>query len=551
MFGKSGKGGAKGGYGGKGSKGKGASWAGAGGWSAAWSGGKAQGSYGKGSGKGKDHGGDEGGWGWEAQPWEDSAWAWGSVETDVAEGGVADKGKGKGKSRLVNRYAFPQASLRAYVDEVGSAMYSLGDDAYYLSNTNLQTHLTIENANTIRNPAVGFSCDAQSMAMGAQFLAETDGTVPGMQEICELLASDDGQQFLTDLKALDNNLPATAETDQNTKAALQRMKNFIDAHKNVFAQNLASLAVCTSRLYLFAMNGLELTTALGALKNWLSKVDPAVTAHPILQEAQTAQTNDKILQVIAACFQERRATQRQKGGKANNASAVLEALARPQVVVEGSGADASAIVATGAAPAKKDKKSKKKKDSSSSSSNTSSEEKAKKKKTRKADKEEARTTKKDAKKKKKRSKSSSASTDSEEEKNKKKKKRKQKDASSYSEASKKKARATAEAEEQKTKQAKALVAWNISDCQATVQQLANLQETQAPSARIREVLQTVPPSIVTAFGGSTAATSITSLSESSDVTAVDAAVKEALRILECVEATYALQGPGEPAAGKK
>ena len=150
MYGKSGKGGGKGG---KGNKGSGGAWGTAGSWSGGdWKGygGKAKGGYGKAA-KGKGYGGDDGAWGWEAQPW-DEPWAWG--EADAGQGAEES---GKRKGRLVNRYTFVQSSLRAYADGAGSAFYSQGSDTEYLSTKNLQLHLTQDNSNTIRTPAVGFS----------------------------------------------------------------------------------------------------------------------------------------------------------------------------------------------------------------------------------------------------------------------------------------------------------------------------------------------------------------------------------------------------------
>lgn len=143
------------------------------------------------------------------------------------------------------------------------------DDASLQSASYLREKLKHETSTVFRHPATGISVSAGSVASGAGVL-KTLGLdacagpieASGLPGLGHVFASDEGQTFLSALAVVNTSGKRKAVDDEGLKGALPTIAEFAQKNKKALLQQLGVAAVASSRLYLMAMAGLELTAAL-------------------------------------------------------------------------------------------------------------------------------------------------------------------------------------------------------------------------------------------------------------------------------------------------
>lgn len=256
--------------------------------------------------------------------WSSSAWG--------SEAGHGGDETGMWNGRVTANYTFAKASLRPYVDSHGSALNTAATDGAFLSNDHLRAHLSASNTMTVRKPATGLSTASMTIGHGAQML-ETLGmkeiTGPaelmGSPALHKLLATEDGLKFLKDIAILNTDGAGKDASPEARLAGLKSAKTFLKQHKATMSQALAQQAIASSRLYLMAMNFLEVLVFFTNPKATVHKMPPS--AFPDEADAhklRDAFSEDAFLKAVVGMFTEKARLASEYQGSVNEASSVLD-----------------------------------------------------------------------------------------------------------------------------------------------------------------------------------------------------------------------------------
>ena len=246
---------------------------------------------GGGGGGGWGPGGAGPGWGKQGRKGAGGSAQWFAEETQP-HGADVDAAAGGRLGRLMPRYAFSKACLRAWADETGSCLYADGSSAFF-KQRELDKYLTDGNSAIFRHPATGISVCASSAPAGAAVLdqlsmASYEGergklSRMGAPKLAALLGTDAGQDFRLALNTLNYKDSSHKVASDALSAALTTAEAFVRKNRRLLFAELPRMAISSSRMYLMSMQFLEFATAFGDLEKWALKIHDAETEHRSLR----------------------------------------------------------------------------------------------------------------------------------------------------------------------------------------------------------------------------------------------------------------------------
>lgn len=239
-------------------------------------------------------------------------------------------------------------------------MYSGGHDGNFLDPQNLANHLSSENSTLYRNPATGFSICLGSLQSGLDVLQalsfdKYNGAVDaaGAPGLARAMLHPSAEPFRKAIKVLNTEGKAKALPHATVKAGVEDISNFFTSQPNL-SQDFIRLATAASRLYTFAMAGLELSTVLQNKEASARGLSDGLTASDALANFKARPTDMETFKTLMAeLYREKEAAALAWTGAANAAANIFGAAASSGTASSGewTGSPAGTAAAATARPA--------------------------------------------------------------------------------------------------------------------------------------------------------------------------------------------------------
>lgn len=289
--------------------------------------------------------------------------------------GQGKKGKGKWQQpseeqeatttehtgRIMSKYQFAHALLRAAADDEGSALVKLKkgmDDLAFLAARHLKTLVTNQNHHLLRRPGVGVSEAAASLQAGANMLENMKEL--NLDAVSAFLLDPDVKQALATLNTRDSTATRNAATMAEAIETLQKAVG----KSEELEETAIKITIMASRLYLLGAHLLPLRAGLADPAWWAEQVPDGLSTNAKFREwKRSPKDKRKMQRALAAVVMEKI---EEASGAGSNDAAALFGRSLAASAEEGSSESAAQ------APKKKKKDKKQKKKKSTSSSETAS-----------------------------------------------------------------------------------------------------------------------------------------------------------------------------------
>lgn len=230
-------------------------------------------------------------------------------------------------TRIPGNYQFVKASLRTAADIDGSCLagYSkksgvkLADRAF-VSKDHLKECLTIDNSHLLRRPGVGLSECAGSLRAGAAVLEAwtQEPTSLGFEFLHEAMTTPGMQAALRTLDTSDKK-PRTVD---DVRTAFDVIYKFSHSNKKLL-ETFGKMAIASSRLYVMAMHGLQLTAIVAKPKLWAELIPEDISEAKVLKKWRASPANEDLMVTSMATLVVEKVLNDDKWNKEGNAAAAV------------------------------------------------------------------------------------------------------------------------------------------------------------------------------------------------------------------------------------